>query len=58
MQNEIVLLDEFPVPPHDLKIYRVEHYDSATILWTTQDAVLSYLRSLQADRMKVVERAR
>ncbi len=58
MDDEVILLDEFSVPLHGLRVYRVERYDSATILWTTHDAVLSYLRSLQAKRLTIVERAR
>ena len=58
MEEDMVLLDDFSVPTHGLKVYRIERFDGATILWTTRDALTDYLKNLQINRSRIIQRTR
>ncbi len=52
MNDDIILADSFLVKRHRLRIFRIVHRNSATLIWTSRKHALRYLQRIQDKKLQ------
>ena len=47
-----ICADSFVLKKRRIRVYRVRHRNSGTVLWISPDDALNYLRNIQAKRLQ------
>jgi hypothetical protein len=58
MNPPSIRADSFVLTFRRIRIYRVRHHDSGTVLWTSADAALLYLNNQQIQRLQAKHKGR
>lgn len=58
MDRYRIRADSFVLKSRRIRIYRVRHRNSGTVLWTSPDQALNYLRNIQAKKLQANKKGR
>ncbi len=58
MKQPSLRADSFVLKSRRIRIYRVRHRDGGTVLWTSPDAALRYLKDVQRKRLQAKDKGR
>jgi hypothetical protein len=52
MNDFRIRADSFVLKKRNIRIYRIKHLGKATLLWTSADQMLRYLKDIQIKRLQ------
>ena len=58
MKQQCIRADSFVLKSRPIRIYRVRQRGSGTVLWTSADAALRYLKILQIQQLQAKHKGR
>jgi hypothetical protein len=58
MRDAQIMADSFVLKSRRIRIYRVRQRDTGTVIWTSADAALHYLKKLQIQQLRAKQKRR
>lgn len=58
MKQSCIRADSFVLKSRRLRIYRVRQRGTSTLLWTSEDAALRYLKKIQSQTLQAKHKGR